>query len=264
MLPNPTDIGHFSHLSQLLDAAKKCIVEYGPCQPKEPFYRYSYNRVSNLSFNEIYYYSGSSMSGGKTIRLWLSYSIIHQVAYYHPCTLFGNRLKNIQTSWIDGFDDWDHITIAMNRHESSTLHLVSCKAYNMYHKNLSIDCQIKTQDASESEYWTVVLTRIIDISITLGGQNLSFRGHREDANFKNNGNFMALIRLLAKYDPILATLLEKPKGSIKYLSHQIQNQIIALIESEIKKNIISDVTSAPFFSLILDSTQDISKNHEFS
>ncbi|XP_050523324.1 zinc finger MYM-type protein 5-like [Daktulosphaira vitifoliae] len=203
MLPNPTDIGHFSHLNQLPDAAKKFIVEYGPCQPKGPFYRYSDNRVSNLSFNEKYYYSGSSMSGGKTIRLWLSYSIIRQVAYCQPCTLFGNRLKNKQTSWIDGFDDWDHITIAMNRHESSTFHLVSCKAYNMYHKNLSIDCQIKKQDASESEYWTAVLTRIIDISITLGGQNLSFRGHREDANFKNNGNFMALIRLLAKYDPIL-------------------------------------------------------------
>ncbi|XP_050528824.1 zinc finger MYM-type protein 1-like [Daktulosphaira vitifoliae] len=264
MLPNPTDIGHFSHLNQLPDAAKKFIVEYGPCQPKGPFYRYSDNRVSNLSFNEKYYYSGSSMSGGKTIRLWLSYSIIRQVAYCQPCTLFGNRLKNKQTSWIDGFDDWDHITIAMNRHESSTFHLVSCKAYNMYHKNLSIDCQIKKQDASESEYWTAVLTRIIDISITLGGQNLSFRGHREDANFKNNGNFMALIRLLAKYDPILATLLEKPKGSIKYLSHQIQNQIIALIESEIKKNIISDVTSAPFFSLILDSTQDISKVDQVS
>lgn len=268
MLPNSTDIGHFSHFNQLSDAVKKFIVEYGPCQPKGPFYNYSDSlktHVSNLTFNEKYYYSGSPMSGGKTIRLWLCYSIIRQVAYCQPCTLFGNRLKNKQTAWIDGFYDWDHITIAMNRHESSTFHLISCKAYNIYSKNLSIDCQIKKQDDSEAEYWTAVLTRIIDVCITLGGQNLSFRGHREDdANFKNSGNFIAIIRLLAKYDPILATLLEKPKGSIKYLSHQIQNQIITLVESEIKKNIISDITSAPFFSLILDSTQDVSKVDQVS
>ncbi|XP_022168799.1 zinc finger MYM-type protein 1-like [Myzus persicae] len=134
----------------------------------------------------------------------------------------------------------------------------------MYSKNLSIDSQIKKQEDSEAEYWTAVLKRIIDVTITLGGQNLSFRGHREDANLKNPGNFMAILKLLTKYDPILATLLEKPKRSVKYLSHQVQNQIIALVESEIKKNIISDVSSAPFFSLILDSTQDVSKVDQVS
>lgn len=265
-LPNPTDIGHFNHLT-LSDELKKFIVEYGQCQPKGPFYRYSdssNNRVSNLTFNEKYYYTGSSVSGGKTIRQWLCYSIIRQVAYCQPCTLFGNRLKNKQTPWIDGFYDWDHITIAINRHESSTFHLVSCKAYNMYSKKLSIDSQLKKQNDSEAEYWTAVLTRIIDVTITLGGQNLSFRGHREDTDLNNPGNFMAIIKLLAKYDPILATLLEKPKGRIKYLSPQIQNQIIALVESEIKKNIISDISSAPFFSLILDSTQDVSKVDQVS
>lgn len=75
---------------------------------------------------------------------------------------------------------------------------------------------------------------------------------------------MALIKLLSKYDPILATLLEKLKRSIKYQSHQVQNQIIALVESEIKKNIISDISSAPFFSLILDSTLDESKVDQVS
>ncbi|KAL4084862.1 hypothetical protein QTP88_027741 [Uroleucon formosanum] len=96
------------------------------------------------------------------MRLWLCYSIILQVAYCQPCTLFGNRLKNKQTSWIGGFYDWDHITIAISRHESSTFHLVSCKVYNMYSKNLSIDSQMKEQEDSEAEYtldtyWTAVL-----------------------------------------------------------------------------------------------------------
>jgi len=230
-LPNPTDIGHFNHLT-LSDELKKFIVEYGTCQPKGPFYRYSdslNNRVSNLTFNEKYYYSGSSVPGGKSIRLWLCYSIICQVAYCQPCTLFGNRLKNKQTKWVEGFYDWDHITIAISRHESSTFHLVSCKAYNMYSKNLSIDSQIKKQEDSEAEYWTAVLKHIIDVTITLGGQNLSFRGHREDANLKNPGNFMTILKLLAKYDPILAALLEKPKGS---QSIEIKENFIGFSEAE--------------------------------
>ncbi|VVC35283.1 Domain of unknown function DUF4371, partial [Cinara cedri] len=75
---------------------------------------------------------------------------------------------------------------------------------------------------------------------------------------------MAIINLLAKYDPILATLLEKPKGSVKNLNHKIQDQIISLTEIEIKKYILADVTAASFFSLIHDTTQDISKLDQVS
>lgn len=108
------------------------------------------------------------------------------------------------------------------------------------------------------------LTRVIDVSITLSGQNLSFRRHREDANIKSPGHFMSVIKRLAKYDIIMETLLEKPKKPIKYLSHQIQNQIILLLKCEIKKSILFDVTSKPFFPLIQNLTQDISKIDQVS
>jgi len=109
------------------------------------------------------------------------------------CTLFGNIIKIKQTTWFDGYDDWDHMTMAINRHENSTFHLESCKAYNVYSRNLGIDNQTKKQIDSEAEYWTAILTRVIDVSLTLSCQNLSFRGHRENANTNNPGNFMAII-----------------------------------------------------------------------
>lgn len=74
---------------------------------------------------------------GEIIRLWLCYSIIRQVAYCQPCTLFGNRLKHKHTPCIDGYNDWEHIIFAISRHKNSTCHVVSCQAYNMYSKNLS-------------------------------------------------------------------------------------------------------------------------------
>ncbi|VVC42705.1 Hypothetical protein CINCED_3A023245 [Cinara cedri] len=126
-LPNPTDIGHFNYDNKLSDSQKKFIVTLGPCQPKGPFYRHSdvsKNKNSRTTFHEKYYYSVESITGAKTNRLWLCYSIIRQVAYCQPCSLFGNRIKIKQTTWLDSYDDWDHITIAINRHESSTFHRV--------------------------------------------------------------------------------------------------------------------------------------------
>lgn len=65
----------------------------------------------------------------------------------------------------------------------------------------------------------------------LGCENLSFWDHREGTDKANPENFKAIIKLLANYNPILVTLSEKPKECIKYLSYQIQDQIITLIEN---------------------------------
>jgi len=40
--------------------------------------------------------------------------------------------------------------------------------------------------------------------LTLGVQNLSFRGHNEKTNSENRGIFLAVIDLLAKYNPVLS------------------------------------------------------------
>jgi hypothetical protein len=69
---------------------------------------------------------------------------------------------------------------------------------------------------------------------------------------------------LAKYDLVLEQLLEKPKGNITYLSPTIQNEIIALLAESIKSDIVVELTEAPFFSTIKDTTQDVSKTDQLS
>jgi len=61
------------------------------------------------------------------------------------------------------------------------------------------------------------LERLTDIVFTLAAGNLPLRGDREQIGEVGSGNVLALVELVAKYDPVLNELLHKPKGSSRYL-----------------------------------------------
>ena len=75
---------------------------------------------------------------------------------------------------------------------------------------------------------------------------------------------LSIVQLLAKCDTVLEKLLQLPKGSPKYLSPLIQNELISVLAKEVLRNIKSELQSAPFFAIILDTTQDVSKKHQLS
>jgi len=77
---------------------------------------------------------------------------------------------------------------------------------------------------NECNFWRQVLDRVINVTLTLATSKLFFRGHRETEFSKNKGNFLSIITLISKYDPILEKLLSMPagKGSTNYLSNTIQ------------------------------------------
>ncbi|GBP61945.1 Facilitated trehalose transporter Tret1 [Eumeta japonica] len=54
-------------------------------------------------------------------------------AYCEPCWLFANPAsKKIQNVWMEGYDDWKHIVDAIERHETSKIHLDSCLTYQQW------------------------------------------------------------------------------------------------------------------------------------
>jgi hypothetical protein len=99
----------------------------------------------------------------------------------------------------------------------------------------------------QANYWTQVLDRIVNVTITLARNNIAFRGHREHNNKElNRREFLAVIVLLAKYDPVLEQLLEKPKGNITYPSPTIQKEITALLAESIKSEIVVELKKHHF------------------
>ncbi|GFU26574.1 transposable element Tc1 transposase [Trichonephila clavipes] len=82
-----------------------------------------------------------------------------------------------------------------------------------------------------------IFRRIMDITMTLAMCSLPFRRHRETRDSTQRGNLLNIIELLAKYNHLLNAHLSE-KRTQNYLSPKIQNEVIAIIGSRIKENIV--------------------------
>ena len=99
-------------------------------------------------------------------------------------------------------------------------------------------------------------------------QGLAFRGHREYQGLgcpsTNEGNFLELMKLVAKYDSLLEQHLLTSDRNATYLSPDIQNELIQSLSAQVLSNIVSEINEARYFAVIVDSTIDISRIDQFS
>jgi hypothetical protein len=101
-------------------------------------------------------------------------------------------------------------------------------------------------------------------SETLASCNMPFRGHNENIDSKNPGMFLSIINLLSKYDPVLRNLLEnRTKKSVTFIKTQIfkMKYVINLLANSVQQELIN---KSSFYSIIIDSTQDIFKVDQLS
>ena len=95
-------------------------------------------------------------------------------------------------------------------------------------------------------------------------QNLPFRGH-EDVYSSNKGNFIELIELMSKNDPVLEKhYLKEVNDNRQYLSLKIQNEFIHILGNHTKENILDQIQKANYFAIIPDSIPDISHTDQMS
>jgi len=157
----------------------------------------------------------------------------------------------------------------ITKHETSNQHHNSIRQYLLLKYRISNDKTVISglisQERRQVEKNREVLKRIIDVTLFLAKQGLPFRGHREHScssdggTSRNTGNFRELLSLLAKYDSTLDSHLKFEKRNELYSSHDVQNDLIQSLATELSATIDNEVKSAQFFSLIIDSTIDISR-----
>ena len=116
----------------------------------------------------------------------------------------------------------------------------------------------------KTNFWQNVLERLLNVTLILAKCYLLFRESSEELSKDNKGNFLSIIQLLAKYNAVLDKLLQLPKGSLKYLSPLIQNELISIVAEEVLRDIKSELQGAPFFTIILDTTQAVSEKDQLS
>lgn len=211
------------------------------------------------------YYFMTSKSGIKIPRLWLCYSVELNKSYCESCWLFADRnYPYFKYSWIEGINDWQHLSQKIAKHEKSIQHIEAVKLRTIWIKNQTIDVNLEKQISVEAKFWRDVLTRIIKIILFLTAGNTALRGNEGKGEKACEGNFLRTVRLLAEFDPVLSTLLTVAENKVKYLSWSIQNEVIDLLATNVQNIICQEIREAPCFALIIDSTQDICKVDQVS
>ena len=109
--------------------------------------------------------------------------------------------------------------------------------------------------------------RLVAIVQFLAERNLAFRGSIEIIGEPSNGNFLGLVELLAKFDPVMGEHLRCVTNAEihdHYLGKRIQNEFIDVVADAVVKAILRDSKNAMYFSVILFCTPDISHKEQTS
>ncbi|XP_022883501.1 zinc finger MYM-type protein 1-like [Olea europaea var. sylvestris] len=171
----------------------------------------------------------------------------------------------------DGVNDWKNVGEKLKMHEASCDHINNMNKWIemelRFEKSKIIDKSVQEQINRDREHWRQVFLRIIYVVKTLAKNNLAFRGDNEKIYQENNGIFLSMIQMIAEFDPVMQEHVRRIKSKeihYHYLGHKIQNELILMLTSEIKKIIIEKLKISKYFSVILDCTSDTSYKKQMS
>ncbi|XP_025405010.1 uncharacterized protein LOC112679433 [Sipha flava] len=249
----------------------------------------------SLPFNEKIFFS--DQGDCKFNRKWLTYDENNQKLFCSVCLAYSDG----SSKFCSGFNDWKHISQRIKEHEISKHHNSLVKAYIREKREKTVQhllCGEQLQKRKiEVNERRCVLLQIIEVIKLIGKQGLPFRGDKSEAAYKlddsslNHGNFLEIILLLSKSDNILKSHIEKSiklskehhdraqninmkalktttkigRGNlVTFLSATTVTTIIKLIGKEIKNMISREVKKANIFSVMMDTTMDLSSYDQCS
>ena len=287
-LPYPTDPAHFINKPMSPNLCSAILAE-GPCQPGLNVEFKFVQDNKGRSFNRQWY-KPKLKNGMQSYRDWLVYSPTTDCAYCFPCWLFADRgAAACQPNFCDpkmGFKRWRDATTKLAIHENSDIHKDAVKVMIETKLRLKLGKSVNQEQQRAREMQIIenrkILHRLLDATLYLSKQNLAFRGHAESIKRvrglekpqpeehsclgkpPQEGNFLELVKLLAKYDAPLAKHLATAPKNASYLSPQIQNEFIGAIANAIQERIIAEIKEAHYYGIIMDSTIDISHVDQLS
>jgi len=214
---------------------------------------------TNRSFNPDWFHR----------KEWLTASSTTGLLYCFPCILF-EKSENSDHPWTrKGYCDLKNLSACLNKHECSTVHVRACLKLKLFGRVRIDECLNETrkyQTKQHNEEVTrnrEIMRRLIDVTLFLGKQELSFRGNDEKESSSNRGNFKELSAFLANYDSVLREHFAS-SSVFRGDSKDIQNDMIESISAVIQNNISQSIIAAPFFSIEVDETTDVSTSSQLT
>ena len=181
------------------------------------------------------------------------------------CTLFLNDDKRRSPGAFvnQGYKEWHNIKEKELRHSGNSYHQqavhgadgIIAKFQNL--AKPAIPVQVNEVLKERHQVYKKIVEALARVIHLLGKQGLGLRGHREGpkaAAGKNQGNFLALVREIAHYYPLLKKHLEDPlRKDVTYLSPKSQNELIDIIGIRIiQKKLVDEIIEAGMHSISAD------------
>ena len=105
---------------------------------------------------------------------------------------------------------------------------------------------------------------IIEVLLLYSKQEIAFCGHDESDTSLNKGNFKEILSLVASHDPVVEERLSHGPQNAKYTSSTIQNNILSIIATLVRRRICASIQKSGFYSIMVDETKDLSKQEQLS
>ncbi|XP_043938100.1 zinc finger MYM-type protein 5-like [Protopterus annectens] len=249
-----------------MDDKVRCLLSAaGPVQIMNHSFPYDDH---HRRFNPIFY--NKRLTNGETVRRsWLVYSESSDLVFCFCCKLFSSTHLVALSS--TGTCDWKNLGQKLIEHERSVKHKEAAAKWSDLHLRLknssTIDHHRENMIKSERKYWRNVLERLLAICQYLSQHNLAFRGSEDRLFTSGNGNFLGLVQLLGKFDPVIQEHLRRISNAEihdHYLGKTIQNELIMLMSKSVRDTILQKITDAKYYSIILDCTPDCSHQEQMS
>eukprot|EP00112_Aurelia_sp_Birch-Aquarium-sp1_P011535 Seg2424.4 transcript_id=Seg2424.4/GoldUCD/mRNA.D3Y31 product="Zinc finger MYM-type protein 1" protein_id=Seg2424.4/GoldUCD/D3Y31 len=216
-------------------------------------------------------------NGEVSSRRWLVFSPAKSALFCLPCRLFPSAVDQASSQSIlasaNGWSKaqkWRKLFDRLLEHEHSTAHKKCYLAWREMERRLEessgVDMLTDAGILSEAQKWKTILARIIDVVVFLGERGLPFRGSSQRIGDIHNGNFLGLIELLSRYDPLLRVHVTKIQVSQEkgerlqahYLSASSQNEFIGLCAEFFRSCVLDEIDDSKYYSIMVDATPDSS------
>ncbi|XP_042059346.1 uncharacterized protein LOC121803816 [Salvia splendens] len=93
-------------------------------------------------------------------------------------------------------------------------------------------------------------------------QGLGYRGHRENSESLNRGNFLELLKWLRTHNEVVSKVtLENAPGNCQLISPTIQKDIINCCAKETTKRIVEEL-GVDYFAILADESSDVSQKEQ--
>jgi len=201
---------------------------------------------------------------------WIEYSQQEDSIFCYACRHFLVSGVADKAFTSIGFSNWkkaQYKDAGLTLHAKSDYHVQAFTAWQDYKNrdtSKSILHQLTDERARQIKENRHYISAVVNALKFTAIHRLAQRGHDETRESVNAGNFIDLMKLIGQYNDTVGKKLTDLPRNAKYVCHNIQNEILAIMAKIILNEIANEVREAGEFAVLSDESKDCRKTEQLS